>query len=87
MDGSTSGPQQHKELWYEDGSIVLASDVHLYRVHKSMLVKHSTVLSNMFDVPSEGANTDLLDGIPIVKMHGDSDEEIFILLKSLYNRK
>ncbi len=50
-------------------------------------MKHSTVLSNMFDMPSEGANTDLLDGIPIVKMHGDSDEEISILLKSLYNRK
>jgi len=83
---STSCPQPHDELWFDDGSVVLATDVHLYRVHKGMLAKHSTVLSGMFEIPSGDANTECWEDVPIVKMAGDSDEEVYILLKALYNR-
>ncbi len=86
-DDPASCLRPHDELWFDDGSVVLATDVHLYRVHKSMLAKHSTVLSDMFEIPSGNANTECWDGVPIVKMAGDSDEEVFILLKALYNRK
>ena len=79
----TSGLPPRKELWYDDGSIVLASDAHLYRVHKSMLAKHSAVLKDLLS--SEA--TEFWEGLPIKKMIDDSDDEVFILLKSLYNRK
>jgi len=79
-------PRPHDDFWFSDGSVVLATEVHLYRVHKSMLAKYSSVLNDMFEIPSEGANTDCWEGVPIVKMAGDSDEDVFALLKSLYNR-
>ena len=77
-----------KELWFEDGSIILASDVHLYRVHKSMLVKYSPVLRRMLvDSPSKETYSGTYSGVPIVKMTDDKDDAVFALLKALYNRK
>ncbi|KLO07212.1 hypothetical protein SCHPADRAFT_945461 [Schizopora paradoxa] len=79
-------PQPHEKLWFSDGTIVLATDVHLYRVHKGMLAKHSTVLNDMFEMPTGDANTERWEDVPIVKMVGDKDEEISILLEALYDR-
>ncbi|KLO07208.1 hypothetical protein SCHPADRAFT_658044 [Schizopora paradoxa] len=82
----TTQPRRHDELWFSDGSIVLATDVHLYRVHKSMLAKYSKVLRDLFEIPTgdEDANTERWEDVPIVRMVGDSDEEVRLLLKSLY---
>ena len=43
-------PQKHDTLWFPDGSIVLATDSLLFRVHKGVLSFHSTVLRDMFDL-------------------------------------
>lgn len=66
---------------------MLATDVHLYRVHKSMLEMYSEALSDMFDTPGGDANEETWEGVPIVKMEGDSDEEVTVLLEALYVRK
>ncbi|KLO07217.1 hypothetical protein SCHPADRAFT_945466 [Schizopora paradoxa] len=83
-----SGPPPHDKLWFSDGSIVLETDVHLYRVHKSMLAKYSTVLSDMFEIPSGDSNSDCWEDsdVPIVKMVGDKDDEVCVLLEALYDR-
>ncbi|KLO05408.1 hypothetical protein SCHPADRAFT_946941 [Schizopora paradoxa] len=81
---ASTGPRPHEEVWFSDGSIVLATDVHLYRVHKGMLAKYSRVLSDMFEFPTGNGNTDCWEGVPIVRMVGDSDKEISLLLKALY---
>ncbi len=79
--------QRHEGHWYEDGSVVLATDVHLFRVHKSMLAKHSTVFSDMFQMPVvEGVN-EFWEGVPVSRMVGDTDEEVDIVLRALYDRK
>ncbi|KLO07214.1 hypothetical protein SCHPADRAFT_881953 [Schizopora paradoxa] len=84
--GTTSGPQPHDKLWFDDGSIVLATDVHLYRVHKGMLAKYSKVLSDIFEIPTGGAKAERWEDIPMVRMVGDKDDEVSVLLKSLYDR-
>ncbi|KLO05409.1 hypothetical protein SCHPADRAFT_839455, partial [Schizopora paradoxa] len=83
---ASTGPRPHEEVWFSDGSIVLATDLHLYRVHKGMLAKYSKVLSDMFEFPTgdEDANTERWEDVPIVHMVGDSDEEVRLLLKALY---
>ncbi len=48
--GNLRLPPPHDELWYEDGNILLATDAHLYRVHKSVLAKQSTVFKDMFEL-------------------------------------
>ncbi|KLO06818.1 hypothetical protein SCHPADRAFT_932843, partial [Schizopora paradoxa] len=95
---SVSDLKHHDVLWYEDGSIVLATDVHLYCVHKSILASNSTVFKDMLTMPmntegiidSQGTHMDkeedIYEGKPVVRMFGDSDENVYHLLMTLYDR-
>ncbi|KLO05410.1 hypothetical protein SCHPADRAFT_862430 [Schizopora paradoxa] len=83
-NSATIKPQPHEDFWFEDGSIVLATDVHLYRVHKGMLSRFSKVLNDLFELPTGDADADNSEGVPIVRMVGDSDEGVLILLRALY---
>ncbi|KLO06258.1 hypothetical protein SCHPADRAFT_838281 [Schizopora paradoxa] len=84
----------HEKLWYDDASIVLATDVHLYRVHKSMLASYSSVFKDMLEIGTDGGDggdggrvdPDRYDGLPLVRMAGDSDENVSHLLMTLYDR-
>ncbi|KLO06824.1 hypothetical protein SCHPADRAFT_945787 [Schizopora paradoxa] len=87
-------PKPHETLWFDDGSIVLATDVHLYRVHKSMLAKYSSVFKDMLEMPigggehgnsGGGVDADSWDGLPLVRLVGDSDENVYHLLMMLYD--
>ncbi len=103
---TTPNPTPQDEVWYADGNIVLATERHLYRVHKSILAKYSTVFADMFKFEMEGfggeegngqqvqvnggamdALNDRWEGVPIVQMHGDSDEDVKVILKSVYDHK
>lgn len=99
---SISNLKHHDVLWYEDGSIILATDVHLYCVHKSFLASSSTVFKDMLAMPSAdsegiavgssqemhmGKDEDIYEGKPVVRMFGDSDENVYHLLMALYDRK
>ena len=83
-----TGPRPHEELWFSDGSIVLSTDKHLYRVHKSVLAKHSKVLSDLLEIPTgDIAQMESWECVPMVRMVGDSDGEVYMLLKALYGVK
>ena len=91
-------PTQYKhddEFWFEDGNIVLATDVHLYCVHRGVLAKNSTVFKDMLELPNVGNTSDLEAGIvengdswegrPLVRMVGDSDEDVYHILMAVYD--
>ncbi|KLO06259.1 hypothetical protein SCHPADRAFT_1002449 [Schizopora paradoxa] len=88
-------PTPHDAIWFDDGSIVLATDVHLYRAHKSILAQYFTVFKDMFDMPTgeEGfgdggsVSAERWDGLLLVRMAGDSDEDVYHLLMTLYDRE
>ncbi|KLO10992.1 hypothetical protein SCHPADRAFT_831748 [Schizopora paradoxa] len=89
-----SEPHHHETLWYEDGNVVLKTDEHLYRVHKSVLSRHSTVFKDMFDVAEDGegetkdaaeSKSVMYEGLPLVALD-DGDEDVFNFLSTLYSR-
>ncbi|KLO06814.1 hypothetical protein SCHPADRAFT_945780 [Schizopora paradoxa] len=87
---SLSDLKRDENLWFEDGSIVLATDVHLFCVHKSILANNSSVFKDMLAMPSGGGTgssdeEDTYEGKPVVKMVGDSDDDVRYLLMALYN--
>ncbi|KLO07729.1 hypothetical protein SCHPADRAFT_836184 [Schizopora paradoxa] len=87
--------KKHEKLWFEDGNIVLATDVHLYCVHRGVLAWNSTVFKDMLELPSVGITSnsaadgivigDSWEGKPLVRMVGDRDEDVYHILMALYD--
>ena len=76
---------------------MLSTDVHLYNVHRSILAKNSTVFKDMLELPDVGnlsialsediAKGERWEGKPLIRMVGDSDEDVYHLLMVLYDIK
>ncbi len=47
---TTSSPKRHDKIWFPDGNVVLQTDTHLFRVHKSVLSLQSSVFRGMFEL-------------------------------------
>ncbi len=92
---ASSKPKPHDTLWFDDGNIVLATDVHLYCVHRGILAKNSSVFKDMLTLPNVSQTSDAMDdaaeesweGKSLVKMVGDDDESFYHLLMTLYDRE
>ena len=87
--------KKHEKLWFEDGNIVLATDVHLYSVHRGVLAWNSTVFKDMLELPNVGNTSnsaaddtaigDSWEGKPMVRMVGDHDEDVYHILMAIYD--
>ena len=89
-------------IWMEDGNIVLQSENTLFRVHRSVLSRNSSVFRDMFELSSiddvsldsgEGSNSggmapelELYDGVPLVSLPHDEGVDVEELLLAVYDR-
>lgn len=80
---------RHPTLWLPDGNIVLSApsscrpcDI-LFRVHKSVLARASTVFNDMFALPTDPTAQDIYDSVPFVSIH-DTAEELQSVLQLMY---
>ena len=69
------------ELWLEDGNIVIVARDVAFRVYRGLLVKQSTVFSDMF-ATGNPAEDETLDGCPVVRLP-DAPSDVKHLLHSL----
>ncbi len=93
-NGDHAGPQPYTDLWFSDGSIVLKTEALLFRVHKSILARESTVFNDMFAFPTDGShsdgstsNADEYEGLAVVPLIGDDETAVICLLKMIYEPK
>ncbi|KAF6759164.1 hypothetical protein DFP72DRAFT_885839 [Ephemerocybe angulata] len=86
-DGPTVGesPKPCEDVWFDDGNIVLQAENMQFKVHKSVLGKHSVVFSDLFEMPHVN-DEPTVDGCPIVELH-DSAEDIKHMALRLYGDK
>ncbi|KAF5352848.1 hypothetical protein D9756_006344 [Leucocoprinus leucothites] len=76
---------QHPDFWFRDGSIVLCVDKTLFRVHQTILGKHSEVFEDMFSLPQPTAEEeDTVEGCRVVMLH-DSRDDFVDLLSAIYD--
>ncbi|KAF8142000.1 hypothetical protein EV363DRAFT_41413 [Boletus edulis] len=81
---------RHPDLWFSDGSIVLQAENTLFRVHKSLLARHSGFFHDLFTLPQPEVDTKLLsvqssgdiEGCPVLRLH-DAPEDVANLLTAL----
>ena len=71
-----------EDLWFEDGNIILETGDTRFRVYRGVLVKNSSVFRDILSIP-QSSNEELLDGLPVVRVH-DSSEDMTSFLGALY---
>lgn len=75
------------DFWLHDGSIVLAVEGTLFRVHQTILTNHSEIFADLFGLPvPSGADDDdeHIDGCRVVVLH-DSAGDFEDLLRAIYH--
>ena len=83
---------KHSNLWFQDGNIILQTtspsedEIHLFRCHKSVLSKHSTIFAKMFEVESFVCvrRSEEYDGVPVISIP-DASADVDALLNMLYD--
>ncbi|KAI0756282.1 hypothetical protein C8Q80DRAFT_1092427 [Daedaleopsis nitida] len=76
-------------LWFDDGNIIMIASQPetAFRVHKSILARHSETLSSLFTLPQPAAGPGAMatmDGCAVVRMT-DSSHDLKHLLQALYD--
>jgi len=74
----------HANLYYPDGNIVFCCRAKdntptYFRIHRSYIASHSSVIGDMISVPSPHDGQQLYDGVPMVYFSADpGDMEKFL---------
>ncbi|KAF8216883.1 hypothetical protein K438DRAFT_1658392 [Mycena galopus ATCC 62051] len=76
-------PITRSEEWNRDGSLVLQAANTQFRVHWSILARHSSVFCDMQGLP-QPPGQDTVEGCPVVEL-SDDPEDVQYLLKALYS--
>lgn len=73
------------EPWFKDGNIVLEAEGWQFRVHRSILAAHSSILEATFETP-QSPKTELVEGCPVVRL-SDTAQDLEYVLKALCYRR
>ena len=82
--GSSQTISRHSEFWFADGSVIVIVGTTAFRIHKSILSKHSDVFSDLFTVPQPQDGSESMDGCPVVNLP-DALSDFVDVMKALYN--
>ncbi len=80
--------RKHDKFWLDDGSIVLRAQDDLYKVHRSLLHRHSKTLASLQALNSESVGRDTVDGLEVVHIPdelGVRSGDFEALLEHLYH--
>ena len=67
---ATGTSEKYKDLWLEDGNIVLQCAGGSFRVHRSLLATQSEVFRDMFTLPTTASD----GAVPTVQLSDNTDQ-------------
>ena len=74
---------RHPEFYFSDGSVIIIVERTAFRVHQSILARHSEVFSGLWEVP-QPSKVDLYDGCPSMHLT-DSVDDFVDVMRVLYD--
>ncbi|TDL16700.1 hypothetical protein BD410DRAFT_776924 [Rickenella mellea] len=83
---AVTGRKRHPTLWFDDGNIILTTNVSLFRVHRGLLSMNSPVFADMLAMPQPDRMEDSFEDLPIVEIN-DNDTDFTHLLCFFYDRR
>ena len=78
-------PTRHRDLWFEDGNVILIAENTGFRVFKNVLARHSEIFRDAFQMPQPATLEECFEGCPIVRMADDAAGEVAFILGMLFN--
>ncbi|KAJ7452259.1 hypothetical protein FB451DRAFT_1050917 [Mycena latifolia] len=72
-----------EDLWFHDGTLVLAAGRSSFRVYGGLLAKQSPVFQDMLAFP-QPADAEVIDGCPVVHLE-DNEDDLRCFLKALFD--
>lgn len=79
-------PEHCSELWFEDGNVVLQAEQTLFKVYRGPLRQQSPFFHDLFTLPQQDSEeSEQYEGCPLVYMHGDSANDVKLLLKAVFD--
>ena len=83
------GVEPHEGIWYEDGNVILVAEHTSFRVHKSILSRHSEFFHDMFKLPQpphpEGDEAAAADEKCPTIQTSESAQDLAHFLGAMYN--
>ncbi len=59
--------ERSTEFWFDDGNVVLQAGDTLFRVHRSILARHSVIMQDCLECP-QPADAPSIDGCPLIHL-------------------
>ncbi|KAJ7639622.1 hypothetical protein DFH06DRAFT_1478356 [Mycena polygramma] len=81
------GSDLHKvgQLWFSTDAVILRAQDRIFRVFVAILKEKSTVFADMLTFPQPpSADTETMDGVPVVTVH-DDPAEMEVFLKAIFD--
>ena len=77
--------ERDPDLWFNDGNVVFTAQLVAFRVHKSVMARHSEFFTSLFTIPqpSHDEETCLFDGVQNVRV-SDTSYDFRTLIRALY---
>ncbi|KAI0737397.1 hypothetical protein C8Q80DRAFT_1115176 [Daedaleopsis nitida] len=74
-EGIDTQPVKDAELWLPDGNIVVISRNVAFRIHKSILSRHSEIFCDLFSLPQHEVD-ETMDDCPTVHLDADDPDDL-----------
>lgn len=73
---------KQKDGWYPDGSVIIAIQQTVFRLHRSLLSKQSEILRERFEAADDDPETQYHQSCPVVVLRG-TPNDFAMLLKAM----
>jgi hypothetical protein len=78
--------QVDRDLWFEDGTVVLQVENTLFKVYRGTLRQQSPFFDDLFTLPQqENEESEKYEGCPLVVMPGDCASDVKVFLKAVFD--